>query len=122
MTMNIDDSEFLANKLQGYAEVKDVSTLKEGDHLRVTSNKYKEEGRKCSYIILKKLVEGVWICNSYKPIYKDWGISIDNPYKKYRFYKKEEKPYTGKCFKCNISVKSPYRTCYNCSSNTDGHA
>ena len=118
MTMSIDDSEFMANKLQDYTEVKDVSTLKAGDHLRVTSNKYKEEGRKCSYIVLKKFREGVWICNSYKPKYNDWGIDPTNTYKQYRFYKREEKPFTGKCFKCNISVFSPYRTCYECSGKT----
>lgn len=113
--MTIDDSEFLANKLQGYTEVKDLSTLKAGDHLRITSNKYKEEGRKCSYIILKKFHEGTWIVNGYKPVYKDWSITPDNPFKKYRFYKREEKPFTGKCYECNSSIKSPYRTCYNCS-------
>lgn len=121
MTMNIkkkkvleiDDSEFLDNKLVGYEEVQ-PSDLKQGDHLRITQNKYQEEGRKCSYIVLKKFVEGVWICNSYKPMYNDWGIDPTNKFKQIRFYRKPPRVYTGTCSKCGCEVKNPYTVCWDC--------
>ena len=121
MTMNIkkrkaaeiDDSEFLANKLQGYEEVQ-PSDLKEGDHIRITQNKYQEDGRKCSYVVLKKFVENIWICNSYKPMYPDWGIDATNKFKQYKFYRKPKPVYTGCCSKCNCEVKHPYTICWDC--------
>lgn len=114
MTMTIDDSEFLDTKLQGYALIK-PEEIKAGDHLRVTQTVYKEpDRRKCGYVIVKKIVQGVFICNGYVEQFADWGISPDNKYKKFQFYKKVEIPFTGKCSKCNRSVKHPYRTCYDC--------
>ena len=119
MTMNIDQ-EFLETKLQGYQLIEDGNSFSVGDHLRITQAVYKQpDQRKCSYIIIKDKVtqsDGsvTYLVNSYKPIYKDWAVSPDNPYKKYRFYKREEIPFTGKCSRCNVSVKNPYRTCYNC--------
>ena len=119
--MNID-FEFLENKLLDYEEVANVNDLEVGQHLRVTSNVYKQPGkRKCSYIVLKKKVVGddediTWIVNSYRPMYADWAVSFSNPYKQYRAYKKIEKPYTGKCDMCNLSVASPYSRCYNCKN------
>lgn len=115
------DFEFLDNKLKDYEEIANVNDLKIGDHLRVTSNIYKQPGRKCSYIVLKDKVTqtdgGVtWLVNSYKPMYNDWAVSFDNPYKQYRAYKKIEKPYTGQCDICNLSVASPYTRCYNCKN------
>ena len=56
MTMNIDDSEFLDTKLQGYALIK-PEEIKAGDHLRVTQTVYKEpDRRKCGYVNVKKIV------------------------------------------------------------------
>jgi len=114
------DQEFLDNKLADYEEIANVSDLKVGDHLRVTSNVYKQPGkRKCSYIVLKEKVvqdngDVTWIVNSYKPMYNDWAISFDNPYKQYRAYVKIEKPYTGKCDLCSKCVSAPYTRCYSC--------
>jgi hypothetical protein len=81
------DFEFLDNKLLDYEEIANVNELEVGQHLRVTSNIYKQPGkRKCSYIVLKKKVVGddgdvTWIVNSYKPMYADWAVSFTNPYK-----------------------------------------
>ena len=116
------DHEFLNNKLLDYEEIANVTELKVGDHLRVTSNVYKQPGkRKCSYIVLKEKVtqengDVTWIVNSYKPMYSDWGVSFSNPYKQYRAYKKKEKPYTGKCDICNRCVSQPYTRCYGCKN------
>ena len=102
MTMNIkkrkadeiDDSEFLSTKLQGYDQ--------------------EENARKCSYVVLKKFVEGIWICNSYKPMYPDWGIDPTNKFKQYKFYRKPPRVYTGTCSKCGCEVKNPYTICWDC--------
>lgn len=114
------DFEFLDNKLQDYEEVANVDDLVLGDHVRVTSNVYKQPGkRKCGYIILKQKVvqedgDVTWLVNSYKEQYSDWAVSPKNPYKQYRFYKKVEKPYTGQCDTCHLCVSPPYTRCFNC--------
>lgn len=114
------DFEFLDNKLEDYEEVANVNDLEVGQHLRITSNVYKQPGkRKCSYIILKEKVTqddgGItWLVNSYRPIYSDWGVSFDNAFKQYRAYKKIEKEYTGQCDTCHLCVSAPYTRCYNC--------
>ena len=56
-------------------------------------NKYKEEGRKLTYGVCVDNSDGVITCNKYVPKgehaeFEDWGLEIDNAYKKYRFYKK----------------------------------
>ena len=101
----IDDSEFLDNKLVGYEEVQPLD-LKIGDQ--------EENARKCSYVVLKKFVEGIWICNSYKPMYPDWGIDPTNKFKQYKFYRKPPRVYTGTCSKCGCEVKNPYTICWDC--------
>ena len=115
MPMDIDE-EFLETKLKDYKLLTDLSTVQMGDHLRYTSNKYKEDGRKCSYIIIKSIDEaGIFQANSYKPIYKDWKIDPFNQYKKYRFYKKVENKHTGYCVGCNFPLRNPFTTCFECS-------
>ena len=115
------DFEFLDNKLADYEEIANVSDLQVGQHLRITSNVYKQPGkRKCSYIVLKEKVvqdDGgiTWLVNSYRPMYSDWAVSPDNSYKQYRFYKKIEKEYNGKCDMCLLCVSQPYTRCFNCS-------
>jgi len=114
------DHEFLETKLVDYEEIANVNDLQVGDHLRITSNVYKQPGkRKCSYIILKEKVtqdngDVTWLVNSYKPMYNDWAVSFTNPYKQYRAYKKIEKPYNGQCDMCHMCVSAPYTRCYNC--------
>ena len=115
MPMDID-REFLNSKLQGYKLVDNLDDIKPNDHLRYTSNKYREDGRKCAYIVVKSIDENkVMTVNSYRPLYEDWQIDPFNQYKKYRFYRKDEPVFTGECFKCGFKpLRNPYTTCLDC--------
>jgi len=118
-TQVIDDSEFADTKLRGYELVTDLKTMYPGDHMRITQNKYRQEGgRKCSYIILKRydVDAGVWWVNGFKSSYPDWKISVRplNRYKQVRFYRRVKPEYTGICETCSRTVKKPYLTCYGC--------
>ena len=53
------------DKLKGYSEV-NIDDLKIGDHIRYTSNKYKEIGRKIAYGIVKSI--NPLMVNSYKDV------------------------------------------------------
>ena len=122
-TSNINNDEEFAEKLKDYEEVK-IDSLIAGHHLRYTKNRYKEEGRTCSYAVVQrvdtKLVQGktlLWV-NSYKEQrYKDWVIDVTNPFKQIRLYKRKERPWTGICSNdgCNSLVSKPYYTCWDCS-------
>jgi hypothetical protein len=113
------DSEFLETKLLGYELITNLTHLCVGDHLRITQNRYRESGRKCSYIVLKRYnsVAGSWVVNSFKSEFPDWQISVRplNRYKNVRFYRKEPAVYTGVCHRCERVLKSPYRLCYSCT-------
>jgi len=115
---DIDDSEFLETKLRGYAEVTDLKLLYPGDHMRITQNKYRQSGRKCSYLVMKRYdaAAGVWWVNGFKSSYPDWQISVKplNRYKQVRFYRKIPTPHTGRCHGCTRKVKAPYNLCYDC--------
>lgn len=116
MNIAYDQEHFGDSKLKGYERC-EFSSIKPGDHLRTTSAVYRDpENRKCNYIVVEKIVEGVAIVNSYKPIYKSWGVCEDNKYKEYLFYRKIAVPHTGSCQKCSKMVKEPYIVCYNCRS------
>lgn len=113
-----DDREFVDTKLRGYTEVTDLKSLYPGDHLRITQNKYRQAGRKCSYIVLKRYdaEAGIWWVNGFKSSYPDWKISVRplNRYKQVRFYRRIPTPHTGACSVCSRNVKSPYMTCFTC--------
>ena len=112
------DEEFKA-KLQNYEEIK-PECIKVGDHLRITSNKYKEEGkRKCTYIVVQDITtEGFIVCNGYgEKKYDDWIVKPHNRYKNYVFYKKKERVYTGICLDCEGHVDKPYFVCFTCHQN-----
>ena len=82
------DEEFLNNKLKGYTRVHH-SRLHINDHARLTKNKYREDGRKCVYIIVKKKLPcGGFMVNGYKSKWNDWKINPKCKWKEYRFYKK----------------------------------
>ena len=112
------DSEFLETKLRGYAEVTDLKLLYPGDHMRITQNKYRQSGRKCSYLVMKRYDAdaGVWWVNGFKSTYPDWQLSVKplNRYKQVRFYRKIPTPHTGRCHGCTRKVKAPYNLCYDC--------
>lgn len=108
------DYKFMDNKLDGY-ELVDYKTLKEGDHFRITSNIYKQDGRKCSYMIVKKILDdGKIKCNSYKELYSDWVIDPNNRWKNYKFYYKKPVIPNGKCMRCEKRVPDPYLICIDC--------
>ena len=108
------DYNFKDNKLDGY-ELVDYKTLKVGDHFRITSNIYKQDGRKCSYMIVKKVLDdGKLKCNSYKELYSDWVIDPDNRWKNYKFYYKKPVLPCGKCMRCEKRVPDPYLICIDC--------
>lgn len=108
------DYKFMDNKLDGY-ELVDYKTLKEGDHFRITSNIYKQDGRKCSYMIVKKILDdGKLKCNSYKELYSDWVIDPNNRWKNYKFYYKKPVIPNGKCMRCEKCVPDPYLICIDC--------
>lgn len=115
---DVDDSVFLETKLRGYELVTDLKTMYPGDHLRITQNRYRQAGRKCSYIVLKRYDAdaGVWYVNGFKSSYPDWQISVKplNRYKQVRFYRRVKPEYTGACSMCSRNVKSPYLTCFTC--------
>jgi hypothetical protein len=116
------DSEFLETKLLGYELITNLTHLCVGDHLRITQNRYRESGRKCSYIVLKRYnsVAGSWVVNSFRPEFPDWQINVRplNRYKAVRFYRKKEVAYTGNCTRCRRGgIKSPYTLCYDCRNN-----
>ena len=115
---DIDDSEFLETKLRGYAEVTDLKLLYPGDHMRITQNKYRQAGRKCSYLVMKRYdaAAGVWWVNGFKSTYPDWQLSVKplNRYKQIRFYRKIPVAHTGCCNLCSRKVKAPYNLCYDC--------
>lgn len=112
------DSEFLDNKLRGYDLVTNLTHLCVGDHVRITQNRYQQEGRRCSYLVLKRYdtVAGAWWVNGFRSEFPDWKISVRplNRYKAVRFYRKKEVEYTGQCHQCERDVNSPYRLCYTC--------
>ena len=100
------------DKLRGYTEV-NIDDLKVGDHLRYTSNKYKEVGRKISYGVVKSI--NPLMVNSYKDVkYPNWELDVSNKYKNIRLYIKKDKVYSGFCVDCNEKVDIKYEKCYTC--------
>jgi hypothetical protein len=82
-------------KLVDCVEISGVD-IKRGDHFLYTSTKYKEEGRKCVYAVCYGSQKGKLTCNSYVPKgeekqIEDWVITVSDKWKKYRFYKRQEK-------------------------------
>ncbi len=108
MTSDIENFE----KLAGYTEI-DVNELKVGDHIRYTSNLYKQEGRKVSYGVVKSI--NPLMVNSYKDVkYPNWKLDVNNKYKGIRLYIKKDKVYSGFCVECNEKVDTKYEKCYKC--------
>jgi hypothetical protein len=100
------------DKLQGYTETT-ADKLKIGDHLRYTSNKYKEEGRKIAYGVVKSI--NPLTVNSYKDIkFANWKLDIMNKYKNIRLYIKMDTVYSGVCIKCSYPIHTKYETCFTC--------
>ena len=100
------------DKLKGYTEI-NVNDLKINDHIRYTSNKYKDDGRKISYGVVKSI--NPLMVNSYKDIkFPDWKLDINNKYKGIRLYKKLDKVFSGFCVDCNEKVDTKYECCFTC--------
>ena len=100
------------DKLKGYSEV-NIDDLKVGDHIRYTSNKYKEIGRRINYAIVQSI--NPLMVNSYKDVkYPNWNLDVNNKYKGIRLYRKLDKVYSGFCVDCNEKVDTKYEKCYQC--------
>ena len=99
-------------KLTGYTEVS-IDELKINDHIRYTSNKYKEEGRKISYGVVKSI--NPLTVNSYKDMkFANWKLDVMNKYKNIRLYMKLDKVYSGFCVKCSYPINIKYERCFTC--------
>ena len=99
-------------KLVGYTEV-NVNELKVGDHIRYASNKYKQDGRKISYGVVKCI--SPLMVNSYKSeLFPNWKLDVNNKYKNIRIYMKKDKVFSGFCVICNYKIDTKYETCYQC--------
>lgn len=110
------DIETFEDKLLNYEEVR-IEELIVGDHFRVSSNKYKQPGRKLSYCIIKSIESnGNLIVNGYKPIYKDWIIDPTHKYKQYRFYKIKPILFCGLCLICEEKIDEKFEKCYKCKN------
>jgi len=112
------DKSTFPDKLKNYDRVVPAS-LQVDDHIRYTSNKYKEVGRKCCYGIVKAVNEdGTFMINGYSPNgineYPDWKLDITNKFKCVLLYKKVVK--FNDCIKCGGEVIEPYKMCLMCKN------
>ena len=109
------DAEFMNGKLKDYYQI-DPFELNKTDHFRYTQNKYKEQGRRCSYGICHGITtDGKIETNSYgEQKFKNWFLDPENNFKKLLFYVKHEPEYTGFCISCSSAVNEPYTRCFKC--------
>lgn len=97
-------------------------TLKVGQHIRVTSNRYREPGRKCSHVVIQTIDDdGNIFVNSYgEKKYSDWKLKPQCQYKQEKYYIRAEPMniHTGKCISCKEEpVSLPYWKCIYCKNN-----
>ena len=100
------DLEHRQDKLLGWESV-NLDDLKQGDHIRVTANRYKSSGRSCSHVVIQKIEENdegerdIYV-NSYKQRkYADWKLKPNCPYKQQQYYiRNDTLEHTGLCVKC----------------------
>lgn len=120
--MNIStlDIEYCDSKLKDYKVVSPIE-LKVGDHIRYTSNRYKLPGRKCNYVIIKKIIAEGFLVNGYTPDnkneYPDWLLDPGNKFKKIKFYikKEEDEIEKGICVYCMENETTlGYDKCLDC--------
>lgn len=113
------DHEFKTNRLAGWKEI-GLSVVSPGDHLRVTSNRYKEMGRKCSHVVVQDIQNDEVFVNSYRgTMYDDWKLKPNCPYKQQKYYMRTDakKHHDGKCVNCRTSkVDLPYWMCIYCKN------
>lgn len=115
------DSEFLEGKLKGWKQV-ELDTIKTGDHLRITKNKFQEPGRRCSYVVVQSVDEdGEIFVNSYGTNkFPNWRLKPFCQYKQIKIYKRSESTnqHNGKCIRCKVAeVNLPYWICVHCKNN-----
>jgi hypothetical protein len=108
-----DESKF-RDVLANYQEIK-PEDIEIGMHLRVTMNIYQKNGRKIRYVIVKQVdTEGTLIVNGYDQNYPDWLIKPYDKNKKFIFYKKIQKLYSGICLSCERDTDNRHPLCYTC--------
>ena len=120
MESKIDiDQELKADRLLGWIEV-ELNDVKVGDHLRVSSNKFHEPGRRCSHVVVQSIQDNIVYVNSYLGHkFKDWALKPDCPYKQQKYYIRpsQKRKHTGLCVKCGTSkVQPPYYKCIFCKN------
>ena len=107
-------------KLLGWKRIAPFN-IKEGMHLRCTSNRYREPGRKCQHVVVQTILDGNIYVNSYgEKKYKDWVLKPDCPFKQQRYYEriKPITEHTGVCIRCeDATVNPPYFVCVYCKYN-----
>lgn len=79
-------------KLDKY-KITSITLLNIGDHIRYTSNIYKESGRKIAYAVVHgvDLENNIIVVNSYtkndeEAMYPNWKIDVSNKFKNYVLY------------------------------------
>jgi len=118
------DLKEFSDKLKNYERVA-VASLAVGDHIRYTSNKYKEVGRKCCYSIIKEVNEdGTFTVNGYSPNgvnqYPDWKLDTANKFKRILVWKKkEDENQFNDCVKCGGTTIVPHVMCIVCKNGAD---
>lgn len=118
------DEEHRDERLLGWVEIElsDATNIKVGNHLRVTSNKFQNPGRRCSHVVIQKIENEIVYVNSYKQkTYKDWPLKPNCPYKQQKYYMrpKTERKEEGMCVRCGTAkVQPPYYKCIFCKNQT----
>ena len=114
------DLQFADNKLLGWERII-PSEIKVGQHIRCTSNKYRQPERKCQHLVIQKIHDDDIYVNSYMDKkYPDWILNPTSPYKQQRYYRRIRPitEHTGICVNCKEEkVRPPYFMCIYCKNN-----
>jgi len=114
------DREYKETKLNGWEEI-GLEHIQVGDHMRVTSNRYQEPGRKCSHVVVQNINDQGIFVNSYgnNKKFDNWQLKPGCVYKQQKYYKRKDLgTHDGKCVRCREAiVKLPFWICVYCRNN-----
>lgn len=97
------DKDYKNNKLKGWTEIQ-IEDIKVDNHIRVTSNRYKQAGRTCSHLVVQDISDDEVYVNSYgQKKYPDWKLQPNNSFKQQLYYIRNEQDieHDGLCTKCS---------------------